>query len=44
MTLTGLAVKTISQGMVVWDEGTLRAERGKGRYIRRPALGRDHRL
>jgi len=44
MTLTGLAVKTISQGMVVWDEGTLRAERGKGRYIKRPALSRDHRL
>lgn len=38
MTLTGLARKTISQGSVVWDDGTLRAERGKGRYVRRPAF------
>ncbi|WP_025841452.1 dihydropyrimidinase [Asaia platycodi] len=40
MTLTGLARKTISQGVVVWDDGILRAERGKGRYVKRAPLGR----
>lgn len=38
MTLTGLARKTISQGVVVWDDGTLSAIRGKGRYVPRPAF------
>jgi dihydropyrimidinase len=28
---------TISQGKVVWADGDLRAERGAGRYIERPA-------
>lgn len=40
MTLTGLARRTISQGVVTWDDGVLRAERGKGRYIKRPAFNR----
>ncbi|MDI6653265.1 dihydropyrimidinase [Gluconobacter japonicus] len=35
ITVTGVAKKTISQGRVVWDDGTLRAERGQGRYVER---------
>jgi dihydropyrimidinase len=38
MTVTGLASHTISQGMVVYANGTLRAERSKGRYVKRPAF------
>lgn len=44
MTLTGQAKKTISQGVVVWDDGTLRAERGKGRYVKRAPLGQARSL
>lgn len=40
MTLTGVAKKTISQGLVVWNDGTLRAEHGKGRYVRRKTFDR----
>ncbi|GBR07418.1 dihydropyrimidinase [Acetobacter oeni] len=36
--LTGLARTTISQGKIVWDDGDLRAERGAGRYVERPAF------
>ncbi len=35
MTVTGVARKTISQSRVLWDDGTLRAERGQGRYVER---------
>jgi dihydropyrimidinase len=38
MTVTGLASHTISQGVVVYANGTLCAERGKGRYVKRPAF------
>jgi dihydropyrimidinase len=38
MEVTGLARTTIANGKVVWHEGTLRAERGAGRYLeRRPS-------
>ncbi|KON66158.1 D-hydantoinase/dihydropyrimidinase [Komagataeibacter europaeus] len=40
MTVTGVARRTISAGRVVWDDGDLRAIRGAGRYIERPALPR----
>ncbi|WP_215751578.1 dihydropyrimidinase [Gluconobacter sp. P5E10] len=35
MTVTGAAKKTISQSRILWDDGTLRAERGQGRYVER---------
>lgn len=38
MTVTGLARRTISAGRLVWDDGDLRATRGAGRYVERPAL------
>ncbi|MFT9095681.1 MAG: dihydropyrimidinase [Gluconobacter cerinus] len=38
MTVTGVAKKTISQSRVLWDDGTLRAERGQGRYVERAAF------
>jgi len=34
-TVTGLARTTIANGKIVWHEGTLRAVRGAGRYIKR---------
>ncbi len=37
-TVTGVAKVTLSQGRVVWNDGDLRAERGAGRYIERPAF------
>jgi len=36
-TVRGVPSHTISQGRVVWADGDLRAERGAGRYIERPA-------
>jgi dihydropyrimidinase len=36
MTVQGLAAHTISQGRLVWTDGDLRAERGAGRYLKRP--------
>jgi len=36
-TVRGIPSHTISQGRVVWADGDLRAERGAGRYIERPA-------
>jgi dihydropyrimidinase len=49
--VTGLARHTISNGKVIWADGDLRAERGAGRYVKRPcfapataALGRRNEL
>jgi dihydropyrimidinase len=38
-TVNGIASHTLSQGRVVWAHGDLRAERGAGRYVKRPAFG-----
>jgi dihydropyrimidinase len=38
-TVQGIPSHTLSQGKVVWANGDLRAERGAGRYIKRPAFG-----
>jgi dihydropyrimidinase len=38
MAVTGLASHTISQGAIVYAKGTLRAERNRGRYVKRPAF------
>ena len=50
-TVTGVPTHTVSQGKVVYARGDLRAERGAGRYVKRPpfapvfdALGRKSRL
>jgi dihydropyrimidinase len=37
-TVTGAPTVTISQGKVVYVDGDLRAERGAGRYVQRPAF------
>ncbi|HWI12189.1 MAG TPA: amidohydrolase family protein, partial [Burkholderiaceae bacterium] len=34
----GLAKVTLSRGKIVWMDGELRAERGAGRYVKRPAF------
>ena len=39
MTVKGIPSHTISQGKLVFVQGDLRAERGVGRYIKRPAFG-----
>lgn len=39
--VTGVPAFTISQGVVVWADGELRAREGAGRYIKRPAFGPD---
>ena len=36
MTVKGLATHTLSGGRLVWVNGDLRAERGRGRYLPRP--------
>ncbi len=38
MTVTGLPSHTVSQGAIVYADGTLRAVRNKGRYVKRPAF------
>lgn len=38
-TVQGVPSHTISQGAVVYAQGQLRAEQGKGHYIKRPAFG-----
>lgn len=50
-TVTGVPTHTVSRGKVVYARGDLRAERGAGRYLKRPAfapvfaaLGRKARL
>ncbi|UXY09776.1 dihydropyrimidinase [Kosakonia sp. ML.JS2a] len=39
--VTGVPAYTISQGVVVWADGELRAREGAGRYIKRPPFGPD---
>ncbi|MEZ4238496.1 MAG: dihydropyrimidinase [Myxococcota bacterium] len=36
MEVTGNAAITLSRGMVVWERGTVRTERGRGQYVNRP--------
>lgn len=38
-TVRGIPSHTVSQGKLVFVQGDLRAERGAGRYIKRPAFG-----
>jgi dihydropyrimidinase len=38
MEVTGLASHTVSQGKLVYAKGDLRAVKGAGRYIKRPAF------
>ena len=38
-TVRGIPTHTVSQGKLVFVQGDLRAERGVGRYIKRPAFG-----
>ena len=37
-TVTGIATNTISNGNLVYTKGDLRAVKGAGRYIKRPAF------
>ena len=37
----GIPSHTVSQGELVFVQGELRAQRGKGRYLKRPAFGPD---
>ena len=37
-TVTGVPTHTVSQGKVVYTRGDLRAEKGAGRYVKRPAF------
>ncbi len=39
MQCTGLPSHTVAHGKVVYKHGELRAERGAGRYVKRPAFG-----
>ncbi len=41
MEVTGLARYTLSRGRITWADGDLRAERGAGRYVKRPAFQPD---
>ncbi|RMD86952.1 MAG: dihydropyrimidinase, partial [Alphaproteobacteria bacterium] len=41
MEVTGLARTTLSRGKITWCDGDLRAERGAGRYVKRPAFQPD---
>jgi dihydropyrimidinase len=38
-TVRGVPSHTVSQGELVYVQGDLRAQRGKGRYVKRPAFG-----
>ena len=38
-TVRGIPSHTVSQGKLVYVQGDLRAKRGAGRYIKRPAFG-----
>jgi len=37
MTVQGVATHTVARGKLVWANGDLRAQRGAGRYLPRPA-------
>ena len=37
MTVQGVATHTVARGKLVWANGDLRAQRGAGRYLQRPA-------
>lgn len=37
-TVKGIAVHTLSQGKLVWSDGDLRAIKGAGKYVKRPAF------
>jgi dihydropyrimidinase len=39
---TGAPVVTLSRGKIAWKQGELRAERGDGRYVERPAFSPVH--
>jgi dihydropyrimidinase len=39
---TGIPVVTLSHGRIAWKEGDLRADKGDGRYIERPAFSPVH--
>jgi len=39
MTITGCAAVTLSRGRVLWQNGSLKAEPGWGRYVDRPCFG-----
>ena len=39
---TGLPIVTVSRGKIAWREGELRAEKGSGRYVERPAFSPIH--
>ncbi|WP_426436934.1 dihydropyrimidinase [Bradyrhizobium genosp. P] len=41
-TCTGAPAITLSRGRIVWKDGDLRAEKGDGRYIERPAFPPVH--
>ena len=38
----GLPVVTVSRGKIAWRQGDLRAEKGSGRYVERPAFSPVH--
>jgi dihydropyrimidinase len=38
MEVTGNAAVTLSRGMVVWERGIVRTERGRGKYVPRPCF------
>nr|WP_318382414.1 dihydropyrimidinase [uncultured Enterobacter sp.] len=40
-TVVGIPAYTVSQGVVVWANGTLTAREGAGRYLKRPAFSAD---
>ena len=40
-TVKGIPSHTVSQGELVFVQGDLRAQAGRGRYIKRPAFGPD---
>jgi len=38
----GLPIATLSRGKIAWRDGDLRAEKGDGRYVERPAFSPVH--
>jgi dihydropyrimidinase len=39
MTVSGVATHTLTRGQLAWVDGDLRAERGRGQYLKRPLSG-----